>query len=32
MVVLTFERDYGLTTSIARHDTVSYAVQGGLNF
>ena len=32
MVVLTFERDYGLTTSIARHDTVSYAVQDGLNF
>ena len=32
MVVVTFERDYGLTTSIARHDTVSYAVQDGLNF
>ena len=32
MVVLTFERDYSLTTSIARHDTVSYAVQDGLNF
>ena len=32
MVVLTFERDYGLTTSIARHDTVSYAVQDGMYF
>lgn len=32
MVVLTFERDYGLTTSIAVYDTVSFAVQDGLNF
>ena len=32
MVVLTFERDNGLTTSIAVYDTVSFAVQGGLNF
>ena len=32
MVVQTFERDYGLTTSIAVYDTVSFAVQDGLNF
>lgn len=32
MVVLTFERVYGLTTSIAVYDTISYAVQDGLNF
>lgn len=32
MVVLTFERDNGLTTSIAVYDTGSFAVQDGLNF